>query len=188
MRSSARSDRPITALAILAVVAGCAGAPPSSPPSPPLASTPQLLGEPMPVSEEPAPIEREPDLAPRDRWLSPFAVSATGSVPALERRSVVVLDADPVIAAGIAEQEAIELNGPAGRGNAANPSRSVGGPSASRAGGAAQARVHRVQRGDTWSGIAVQYRVPPRALADANPDVDPEAIQIGQTLIIPGTD
>jgi LysM repeat protein len=45
--------------------------------------------------------------------------------------------------------------------------------------------LHRVERGDTWSGIAVRYRVSARALGEANPDVDPDLIRIGQTLLIP---
>jgi LysM repeat protein len=46
-------------------------------------------------------------------------------------------------------------------------------------------RNHLVQRGDTWLGIAAQYRVEPDALADANPNVDPQRIRIGQRLMVP---
>lgn len=46
--------------------------------------------------------------------------------------------------------------------------------------------THVVQPGESLSGIAQQYRVPIEALAEANGITDPNLIQVGQRLVIPG--
>ena len=45
--------------------------------------------------------------------------------------------------------------------------------------------LHIVRKGETLIGIAVTYNVSLQALQAANGDLDPRALQIGQTLIIP---
>jgi len=55
------------------------------------------------------PVERRADASPRERWLSPFAVAASGSVSRPEPREVLISGSDPVIARGLAEQRAIDL-------------------------------------------------------------------------------
>ncbi|HEX6069258.1 MAG TPA: LysM domain-containing protein, partial [Longimicrobiaceae bacterium] len=78
----------------------------------------------------------------------------------------------------------------------AEPERAVATPAPARAsptpagaGGnaaaAAGARTHRVAYGETWYGIARQYRVSSARLAAANPDVDPERLRSGTVLRIP---
>jgi LysM repeat protein len=49
------------------------------------------------------------------------------------------------------------------------------------------ARTHRVEWGETWYGIAREYRLTPRDLAAANPTVDPEHLRSGEVLRIPRT-
>lgn len=44
---------------------------------------------------------------------------------------------------------------------------------------------HVVARGDTFSSLAIKYRVSIKAIQDANPGVDPMKLQIGQKLQIP---
>ena len=46
---------------------------------------------------------------------------------------------------------------------------------------------HRVNPGETLSGIARNYRVSLRALRAANPEVEPRLLQIGAVLVIPRT-
>lgn len=45
--------------------------------------------------------------------------------------------------------------------------------------------IHVVKSGETLIGIAVFYNIPLQALQAANQDLDPRALQIGQSLIIP---
>lgn len=168
---------------VLLMVGGCAGAAPT--PALP-APAPEPIGVPVAVAEEEVFIE-EPDIAARERWQSPFAVSAAGRVVPIERRAIVVIDADPAIAAGIEAQEEIELSGSQPRGAPAAVERTAATSGSARV-PTPPARFHRVERGDTWSGIATRYQVPQRALAEANPEIDPERIQVGQTLVIPRTD
>ncbi len=49
----------------------------------------------------------------------------------------------------------------------------------------AEGGVHIVQSGDTLSKIAAQYGVPLSRLQQANPDVNPRALRIGQRIVIP---
>jgi LysM repeat protein len=49
-----------------------------------------------------------------------------------------------------------------------------------------QPLTHSVQRGETLTLIAEQYNVPVQVLMEANGLINPNYIQIGQTLIIPG--
>jgi murein DD-endopeptidase MepM/ murein hydrolase activator NlpD len=51
---------------------------------------------------------------------------------------------------------------------------------------AAGAPTYTVQAGDTLFGIARQFGVPLEALQAANPGVDPETLQVGAILLIPG--
>ena len=51
---------------------------------------------------------------------------------------------------------------------------------------AVQPRIHIVQSGDTLSRIAKMYGVSPTRLQQANPSIDPRALQIGQRVVIPG--
>lgn len=44
---------------------------------------------------------------------------------------------------------------------------------------------HVVGQADTWSRIVIQYRLTSDALAAANPDADPDALEVGQILRIP---
>jgi LysM repeat protein len=177
----------------------------------------------------------EPDVAARDRWSSPFAVSGGGLAIVREPRSIVVLGADSVIAEAIAGQAdtLLGLSGP-DRAPASPASRSaptsvatestpttrqavsllgeettaargasdqMDGLVRAAAFGAALSRpaddaggdepanvpftVHRVEPGDTWSRIVIRYRITSQALAEANPDTDPDVIRTGQLLRIP---
>ena len=45
---------------------------------------------------------------------------------------------------------------------------------------------HTVQAGDTLASIAARYGTTAQAIADANSISDPNAIRVGQTLVIPG--
>jgi membrane-bound lytic murein transglycosylase D len=45
--------------------------------------------------------------------------------------------------------------------------------------------IYTVKSGDTLSGIAKRYATPLRIVIDANPGIKPDAIRIGQRLIIP---
>jgi LysM repeat protein len=49
----------------------------------------------------------------------------------------------------------------------------------------AATREHVVVSGDTFSGIAVKYGVSVKAIQDANPNVEPTKLQIGQKIQIP---
>ncbi|MDI3339385.1 MAG: LysM domain-containing protein [Sphaerobacter sp.] len=51
---------------------------------------------------------------------------------------------------------------------------------------AGAASTYVVQPGDTLYGIAVKLNVDPQALADANGITDPNALQAGQVLTVPG--
>jgi len=46
--------------------------------------------------------------------------------------------------------------------------------------------IHVVQPGESLSGIAFEYKLPVEALAEANGIQDPNVIQVGQKLVIPG--
>lgn len=48
-----------------------------------------------------------------------------------------------------------------------------------------EGRVHTIQSGDTFSGLARQYGVRIRDLEEANPGVNPNRLQIGQEIRIP---
>lgn len=50
------------------------------------------------------------------------------------------------------------------------------------------ARSHQVQAGDTLEGIALRYGIPSHILAEANPDVQPERLLVGESLVIPSVD
>jgi len=47
------------------------------------------------------------------------------------------------------------------------------------------ARVYVVQGGDTLSSIAKRYGISTAALVEANPGIDPRALQVGQKVVIP---
>lgn len=49
-----------------------------------------------------------------------------------------------------------------------------------------QAPVYRVQPGDTLSSIALRYNILAAELLAANPQINPAALQAGETLILPG--
>jgi LysM repeat protein len=200
MIRTTRSVVPVAAaLTLLAGVSGCGGgAPPAIPAPEPFARAVEVV-----EVEEPRWAEREPDLPARERWASPFAVSALGRIEPLEPRRVEVVDADPRIREGIAGQRAVAArvaggsvdaarevtaNRPAPDATERTSSTPVVAPRPAeppRPAARPARRTHLVQRGDTWYGIARQYGIPARALADANPDVNPDRILIGQTLVIP---
>ena len=46
---------------------------------------------------------------------------------------------------------------------------------------------YKVFKGDTYTRIARKFHTTPQGLIEANPQVDPARLQIGQTLRIPGT-
>lgn len=46
-------------------------------------------------------------------------------------------------------------------------------------------RLYRVQKGDTYSALALRFGTNVRAIITANPNQDPEQLQIGQYLILP---
>ncbi len=48
-------------------------------------------------------------------------------------------------------------------------------------------RIHIIQSGDIFSKLAKQYGVSTQAIIDANPNVDPSKLQIGQKIIIPAS-
>ena len=50
---------------------------------------------------------------------------------------------------------------------------------------AAEKGIHRIEEGDTFSKIAREYGVSLSELLDANPTVNPRALQIGQRIVIP---
>lgn len=50
---------------------------------------------------------------------------------------------------------------------------------------AAGQRIHVIQSGDFFSKLAKQYGVSTQAIIDANPNVDPNKLQIGQKIVIP---
>ncbi|PKM81464.1 MAG: hypothetical protein CVU89_09440 [Firmicutes bacterium HGW-Firmicutes-14] len=45
--------------------------------------------------------------------------------------------------------------------------------------------MHVVKKGDTFWKLAKKYNTTVEAIVDANPDVDPLNLQIGQTICIP---
>jgi LysM repeat protein len=49
----------------------------------------------------------------------------------------------------------------------------------------AQARIHAARPGDTLLGISLDYGVDVSALRQANPEIDPLALQVGQQIVIP---
>lgn len=95
-------------------------------------------------------------------------------------------DADRPAPAGRADAAAASTASAGGAGGASTSSSPAAAararaPTPARAGG----RTHRVTYGETWYGIARQYRVPARELAAANPSVDPERLRAGTVLRIP---
>jgi LysM repeat protein len=74
-----------------------------------------------------------------------------------------------------------------GRPAAAAAAAAAGSGSAPAAAAAAapEGGVHIVQSGDTLSGIAKRYGVALSRLQEANPTVNPRALQIGQRIVIP---
>ena len=49
-------------------------------------------------------------------------------------------------------------------------------------------RAHTIEPGDTLDGIALEYGLPPALVAEANPGIDPSALQPGEMLVIPSID
>lgn len=49
----------------------------------------------------------------------------------------------------------------------------------------AKSRVHRIASGDNFARIAKTYNVGLQSLLDANPNVDPRRLQIGQKVVLP---
>lgn len=194
-----------TGLVAAVVVAGGCAAMPGGPGEvgPALADDAAGANTDAPVTARP----READVPPRERWGTPFAVSASGQVTPLEPRRIIVVGSDPVIAAGLVEQRAIELRdrddapvatapssagalaiGPGDRDVEVSPVRGGGQQSSSPLDTPLDdinTRTHLVQRGETWMSIAVRYGVSTGAMADANPGVDPQRVREGQQLMIP---
>ncbi|MCC5788166.1 MAG: LysM peptidoglycan-binding domain-containing protein, partial [Opitutales bacterium] len=48
-----------------------------------------------------------------------------------------------------------------------------------------EGRIHVIESGDTFSGLARQYEVRVQDLEEANPGVNPNRLQIGQEIQIP---
>jgi LysM repeat protein len=150
--------------------------------------------------------DREVDVPARDRWASPFAVVSTGRPTPVGDRRVIVVSADPVIAAGLEAQRAMEAGAGAGStdaGSGAAPAAaevSASGtflpPGANRAPGTdvvlegdpiteSDFRIHMVEPGETWTEIAATYGVNVSDLLDANPRIDPIRLREGQELVVP---
>lgn len=68
---------------------------------------------------------------------------------------------------------------------AATPAPSVTAAAAAEATPAPQ-RTHVIQPGDTLLGIAIRFDVALEAVEQANPNVDPAALRVGQELVVPG--
>src|SRR5690606_730853 len=121
-------------------------------------------------------IGGEQDLAPRERWRAPFAVSSLGTVRPIEARTVIVLSADPAIAAGLAEQRAVELGGGDGRGGAAGVT--GGEASASDATGVAEGQPASAGGGAGGSGGGLQPAAGPDSGGDSDsaPRPDPRTM------------
>lgn len=160
----------------MAPLAGCAaGAAPPVQPLPPPAAADSVAA---------APAEPEPSL--EERWRAPFAVVSSGRPAPRPEREVVVRPAAPAAAAPApvpaeptaaraAEEAAPALPPATARAEPVRPAPQRG----------AAARTHRVERGETWYGIARRYGVASGVLAAANPDVDPDRLRAGTVLRIP---
>ncbi len=46
--------------------------------------------------------------------------------------------------------------------------------------------IYVVKKGDTLWAIAIEYGITLKVLQDANPDVNPRTLHVGQKLVIPG--
>lgn len=170
----------VAALLLAGALGGCArgSAPATLQPSPellaiPTDSMPPRLGRTPPV----------PEAVPLERWREPFSVTARGEVMAREPRDVVVLQ--PVLPAEGILVAAADSTAATGAADTASALPAPGPERASRPVAAEAARSHRVERGDTWFGLARRYGVSPAALGEANPGVEPGRIRIGQRLRIP---
>jgi LysM repeat protein len=49
-----------------------------------------------------------------------------------------------------------------------------------------EAITYAIVQGDTLAGIAQKFNVTPQAIIHANPSVDPNSLDVGEVLIIPG--
>lgn len=109
MAERLRKCRSWAVVAVAAVIGGCAGGAAGTagdvvPAAGDVAAT-AGAGEPGSAVHLP-----EPDLPPRERWAAPFAVSSTGRVEPLRPREVVIVDADPAIAAGLEALRRVRLD------------------------------------------------------------------------------
>lgn len=173
--------------------AGCAVAETAPPATSPAAEPVPLPVETVAAAPAPPP-EPEPSL--QERWREPFAVRSRGRLEPRAARAVVVLrDSLPsrqARVAAAAEPVPAPAAPPAARGaadRAPEKAPEKAPEEAVRPAGApaATARTHRVEWGETLYGIAREYRVAPRDLLAANPEVDPERLRSGQVLRIPAS-
>jgi nucleoid-associated protein YgaU len=152
-----RSYRNALVILLALPLAACGGSEAVPPPARP---TPVLLGVPvdsLPAERRPPPpLEPEPSL--EERWAAPFAVVSSGRIAPREPYEIppTVVPVDSVPRAEPATEKAEDGE-----------------------------RTHRVESGETFFGIARRYEVTVKALAAANPEVDPERIRPGQVLVVP---
>jgi LysM repeat protein len=159
---------------MLPLLVACGGGAP-----PPAASMePVVLGDALPAPERVPEVTPDPDPDPRERWQAPFAVSSSGRLAVRERRSVVVLGADP----GITVLAAPDPEPAPGASQRPEPSADAR-PSAPAEREASPA-THMVGETDTLWGIASRYRVAPEALRELNHLPDDRVVP-GQVLLLP---
>lgn len=94
----------------------------------------------------------------------------------------------PSRTASASARSSVDSSASSGRStSAASPAqRSSGSPAARRtAVNASDGTAHTVASGDTFSRIASRYGVSLGAIMEANPEVDPRRLQIGQQIVIP---
>lgn len=190
-------------IAALLLLTACAGGSPGGP---------DVLqpdaGEADSITPEAAdPAEREPTL--EERWRAPFAVMSRGTPAPRPERQVIRADRAPSDTSGSAAAPAdtgeVRARAPRASAGAAGAEPSEAGeraasrppvagedaqaPASGEAGSAeAGLRTHRVERGETWFGLARRYRVSTSALAAVNPDVDPERLRAGEVVLIPSSE
>lgn len=139
----------------------------------------------------------EPVMSLEERWEAPFAVSSVGRVQPAAERDILVLGADSALAESLARRAddratrrsearrggnadggnrtvTIVLDREANRRTAPEPER--------RAEAERTVTTHRVERGETWLGIARRYGMTYSQLQRANPGVQPDRLRTGQVL------
>lgn len=135
----------------------------------------EQMGAPAPDGSGETIDPEPPELSIEQRWAAPFAVVSSGK-PEPGRRATVAARANE--STGRSTREAPPSP-------PAVPENGVERPSDRETGDGYV--EHRVQRGETWFGIARRYEISRSALAAANPDVEPERLRAGEVLLIPSS-